>query len=80
MDTSLYISEIEEHLADPSAYKELNFVPTQAIKNDVLSTLDYLYNNHRIDDVTRHCLVLPKPTRTPLFYDLPAVHKPNILL
>ena len=30
MDTSLYISKIEEHLADLSTYKELNSDPTLA--------------------------------------------------
>ena len=43
MKTSLYISKIEEHLAGPTTYKELNSDPTQAIRNDVLSTLDYLH-------------------------------------
>ena len=54
--------------------------PTHAIKNDVLSTLNYLYHTHRIDDVTRHYRTPPKPSRTPLFYGLPKVHKPNIRL
>ena len=40
MGTSLYISKIEEHLSDPSIYKELSSDPTQAIRDDVLSTLD----------------------------------------
>ena len=77
MDVSLYISKIEEHLADPSTYKEVSSDPTQAIRNDVLSTLNYLYNTHWIDDVTRHHLAPPKPTRTPLFNGLLKVHKPN---
>ena len=80
MDTSLYINKIEEHLADPTTYKELNTDPTQAIRNDVISTLDYLHSTHRIDDETRHHLTLSNPARTPLFYGLPKVHKPNIPL
>ena len=79
MDTPLYISKIEEHLSDPTTYKELNSDPTQAIRNDVLSTLDYLHKTHRIDDETKH-LTPPKPACTPLFYGLPKVHKPNIPL
>ena len=80
MDTSLYISKIEEHLADLSTYKEFSSDPSQSIRDDVLSTLNYLYNTHRIDDVTRHHLTPPKPACTPLFYGLPKVHKPNISL
>ena len=75
MDTPLYISKIEEHLSNPTTYKELNSNPTQAIRNDVLSTLDYLRKTHGIDDETK-----PKPARTPLFYGLPKVQKPNIPL
>ena len=40
MDTSLYINKIEEHLADATTYKKLDADPTQAIRNDILSTLD----------------------------------------
>ena len=80
MDTSLYISKIEDHLADLFTCKELNSGSTQTIRNDVLSTLDYLHNTHQIDDKTRHHLTPPKPVRTPLFYGLPKVHKPNIPL
>ena len=79
MDTSLYISKIEEHLAEPTTYKELNFDPTQAIRNDVLSTLEYLHKMHRIDDETKYPTP-PKPARSPLFYGLPKVHKLNISL
>ena len=68
MDTSLYISKIEEHLAHPSRYKELSSDQTQAIRNDVLSTLNCLYNTHQIDDVTRHHLTPPRPTCTPLLW------------
>ena len=75
MDTSLYISKIEKHLADPSTYKELNSNLIQGIRNDVLSTLDYLYNIHRMDDVTRHHLTLPKPAPITLFDGLPSLHK-----
>ena len=78
MDTNLYISKIEEYLADASTYKELNTNPTQAIRDDVLSTLDYLHNTHWIDDETIHLLAPPNPAHTLLFCGLPKVHKPNI--
>ena len=66
VDTSLYINKIEEHLADATTYKKLDADRTLAIRNDVLSTLDYLYNTHRIDDEARHHLIPPNPARTPL--------------
>lgn len=43
MDTFLYISKTEE-LADTFIYMQLNSDPTQAIKNDVFTALDYLHN------------------------------------
>ena len=65
MDTSLYINKIEEHFADTTKYKELDTDPSQAIRNDVLSTLDYLYYTNRIDDETRHHLTPPNPVASP---------------
>ena len=80
MDTPFCISKIEKHLSDPTTYKELNSDRTQAIRNHVLSTLDYPHKTHRIDDKNKHRLTQPRPARTPLFYGLPKVHKPNIPL
>ena len=74
------LNKIEELLADATTYKKLEADPTQAIRNDVLSTLNYLHNTCRINDETRHHLTPPNPARTPLFYGLPKVHKPNIPL
>lgn len=79
-DTSLYINNIEEKLANVTIYKELDTNPIQAIRNDVFFTLDYLHITHRIDDETRHHLTLTNATRSPLFYGLPKVHKPIISL
>ena len=78
IDTSLHISKIEKNLVDHSTYIELNFDPTHAIRNDVLSTLDYLYNTHQINDATRYHLTPPKPARIPLYYCCPKAHKLNI--
>ena len=80
MDTLVYISTIKEHLADSSTYKELNFDPTQAVRNEALSTLDYLYNTHQVGDITRHHLTPPNRTPTQPFYSLPKVYKPKIPL
>ena len=52
--TFLYINKTEEHLADATTYKKLNTDPTQAIGNDVFSTLDYLHNTHQIDDTAQN--------------------------
>ena len=73
-------SKNEEHLADPSTYKELSSNPIQVIRNDVLSTLNYLYHTHQIDDITRHQPTPPKPARIPPFYGLLKLQKPNIPL
>ena len=79
-NNSLYISTIEEHLANPTTYKELNSNPNQTIRNDAFSTQDYLHKTHQIVDETKHHLTTPKPARITVFYGLTKVHKPNIPL
>lgn len=80
MDTEQYINKIFLHLNDSSTYKKLKYDPTQAIRNDVMSTLEYLHHTHKIDEKTFEFLTPPNPARTPLFYGLPKVHKPGIPL
>ena len=54
----LYINKIKEHLtlAGLSTYKKLNPDPFQAIRNGVLSTLDFLDSAHLVDHRTRNHL------------------------
>ena len=80
MDTFMDISKSWKHLIEPSTCKELNSDPIQAVRNDVLSTLDILPNTHQIDDKIRNYLTPPKLALTPLFYSLRKVHKLNIPL
>ena len=61
----------------PLHIQRTQFPPNSSHQKDVFSTLDYLYNTCRIDHITRHHLTPPKPACTPLFYDLPKVHKPQ---
>ena len=72
--------QIEEHLAEVTPCKKLDADSTQAIRNDVLSTFDYLHNTLQIKSVTKYHLIPQNPARTPLFHGLPKVHKPNISL
>ena len=80
MDTSLYINKIEKHLVDAATYKELDTDPTHAIRNAVLSTLDYLHITHGRDDETRDHLTPPNLASVPVFSGLPKVHIPNITI
>ena len=79
MDTPLHISKIKEYPADPTTHKELDINLTQAIRNDVPSTL-YLHNTYQTDDESSPHLTAPKSECIPFFYGLPKVHKPNIPL
>ena len=59
LDTLLYINKIEDHLANATTYKKLITDLTQATRNGVLSTLNYLHITHQIDDQTRCHLTPP---------------------
>ena len=50
------INRIDGHLADLTTYKKLNSDPTQAIRNDVLSTLDFLHSTHPVYQRTKNDL------------------------
>ena len=78
IDISFHISKIEKLLTDPLIYNELNSDPTQAIRNDLLSTI--IFTTRWIDYETRQHLAPRKPICTPLFCGLPNIHKSNIPL
>ena len=80
LNTCDYISKMKELLRDTKTYKPLRRDPTNAIRNDIMSTIDYLHNRYLITDETKKLLTPLKPARTPLFYGLPKTHKENIPL
>ena len=55
-----------------------NHIPT--VRQEVQSPIDYLHIKGTIDDKTFTFLSPNNPPRTPLFYVLPKVHKPDCLL
>ena len=72
-----YINKINDHLNDTNTYEQLNFNPTSHISYDANTFIDFLNTRHHIDYDTK-CFLQPKnPTRTPIFYGLPKIHKPN---
>ena len=80
MNTADYINKIRDLLSDTTTYKRLTHDPTPAITQDIISLLEYLYTRGSIDEQTKNALLPPCPHRTPLFYGLPKVHKPDIPL
>ena len=52
-----------------------NHMPT--VQQEVQYLIDYLHIKGTIDDRTFTFLSPKKPPRTPLFYGLPKVHKPD---
>ena len=75
---SLYINTIKEHLADFAGHKKLNFDPTQAIKHDILSTLDSVHSTYCVDHRTRNLLTPQVPSCTPILHGLPKLYMPYL--
>ena len=78
MDTDSYINQVRtEHLSDASTYQPLPFNPIPAIATDTNTLIDFLLCHQHIDSTTAQYLRPPNPVRTPIFYGLPKIHKPN---
>ena len=77
MNTRDYLTKIHTHLQDRSTYKPLTYNPTSPFVNDTCTLIEYIPSQHIIDKTTKELLLPPKNTRTPLFYRLPKIHKPD---
>ena len=81
LDTLDYIHRIRtEHLSDRATYQPLPSSPTLAISRDTNTLIDFLLRHHHIDMTTAEFLRPPSPARTPIFYGIPKIHKPNVPL
>ena len=72
-----YLTKIHLHLQDHDKYKPHTYNPPSAIANDACTLIEYMHSQHIIDKATMEFLLPPKNTRTPLFYGLPKIHKPD---
>ena len=70
MNTRNYLTKIHTHLHDHNTYKPLTHNSTSAIANDSCTLIEYMHS-------TMEFLLPPNNTRTPLFYGLPKIHKPD---
>jgi hypothetical protein len=72
-----YIKEAHRQLTNTKHYTTINHNPIPPLVKQIT---DYLHTLHtsRVIDPTTHTFLLPHlPPRTPLFYMLPKIHKPN---
>ena len=77
MSTRDYLTKIHTHLQDRNTYKPLTYNTTNTIVSDTCVLIEYIHSLHIIDKTTKEFLVPPKNTRTPLFYEIPKIHKPG---
>ena len=77
MNTRDYLTKIHTHLPHRNTYKPLTHSPTNAIVNDTCTLIEYMHYQHIYDKATKKFLLPPTNTRTPLFYGLPKIHKPD---
>ena len=79
---TLYINKSEEHLAELTKFKLKNrdYETTQAIKNGFLFNTDFLHSTYLEDHRNRNHLTPQGPLCTPLFYGVPKIYIPYVLL
>ena len=64
---------IEEHLAHPTISKKHESYPNQAVREFVLSSLDFLHETHQVAHRTRNHLIA-QVSCTPLFCGFPEIY------
>ena len=74
MNTRDYLTKIHIDLQDHNPKKLLTHNPTNAIAHDALH---YMHSQLIIDMTTMEFLLPARNKDTPLFYELPEMHKPN---
>ena len=79
---TLHINKFEEHLAELTKlkFKKRNYETTQAIKNGFLFNIDFLHSTYLVDHRNRNHLTPQGPLCTPLFYGVPKIYIPYVLL
>lgn len=77
LDTEDYIAKIRLHLNDTNTYQRLQNDPTDNIRREIISYLDFLSTTGKIDKTTEKFLTPPNPPRLSPFYGIPKIHKPG---
>lgn len=73
-----YLKEAHRQLLDPKYYTPVPHNPIPKLIEDITAYLHFLHSAHIIDTNTYNFLIPHSPSRIPLFYMLPKIHKPNI--
>ena len=77
LNTHDYQHKILQILTDKTFYKQTTHRHIPTVRQEVQSLIDYLRIKGTVDDRTFTFLSPKNPPRTPLFYGLPKVHKPD---
>ena len=75
-DVDKYIKEANRQLSDEKFYKKLPYNPTSEYAALVNNAIDNLKLQGKLEEKMAECLKTDKP-KTPRFYLLPKIHKPN---
>ena len=77
MNTTDYIDTAHAHLNQNTIYAEQPMDYTSQLTDEINSFILQLEHAHKITHNLAHFITPPSPPRTPLFYFLPKIHKPN---
>ena len=76
MNTEDYINKVTDMLSDTNVYTKVDDTDNITVKNQVLTLLISLRDNDYITDKQyRH--LTSYNVKTPVFYGMPKIHKPN---
>ena len=77
MDTQDYINTALKHLQDPQTYAPKDTDHTQDVADQINSFILQLTNTGHLTKQIANYIQPKTPPRTPIFYYLPKIHKPN---
>jgi hypothetical protein len=77
LDKNIYEEKILKMLLDKDTYDELPEDPTNTITNNITDEILLMMHARVIPDKIANFILPNTPSRTPLFYGLPKIHKPD---
>lgn len=80
MNTTDYINKINNQLQKSKYYKKLRTNPIPALRSEISGYIDHLEHRGYISKQVAQFLQPTNPPRTPIFYGLPKIHKPDVPL
>ena len=77
MNTNNYITKALDHLNQPEVYQEVEVDNTHRVFRDLSFFIEQIETSMKLEEKVADQVRPHTPPRTPLFYFLPKIHKPD---